>query len=383
MTTDPRRPANKPCPWCAADPASPCFSTCPLRSDDALVASLRAADPLTTRPAPVPMVLFCPSCSARHIDAGVYATKPHHTHACQRCGVVWRPAVVDTVGVLFLPGFKDTPEGIVETGHDIEGQLLSKTERALAEAIYPAWQKALSLEELRRPVKALRNELAATAQGLGVGHARPLTPDEMTATLSPFAEANDALQPYPWVLPEGESRSPFVAMLKQDQAERREALRGSITEVEWEGIQARGRALAPTPEIPERAAVEDLRSLEDFIDETFFKELKPANNTQRRLRLAALLVDVSDVRLEALRASAMGETTHAWVIGCNDYPEAVTLAKTEAEAEAVLDDYVAAKEHATRNAWTSVRRSINALEVQGQRMLFFWVRRVPLVGGAT
>lgn len=55
---------------------------------------------------PVPMLLWCPSCNARHIDEGEFATKPHHTHACQSCGMVWRPAVVPTVGVAFLPGFK-------------------------------------------------------------------------------------------------------------------------------------------------------------------------------------------------------------------------------------------------------------------------------------
>ncbi len=320
-------------------------------------------DPLTTRPAPTPMILFCPSCSARHIDAGVFATKPHHTHACQRCGVVWRPAVVDTVGVAFLPGFKDTPEGIVETGHDIEGQLLSKTERALAEAIYPAWQKALSLEELRGPVKRLRNELAAAAKGLGVGHARPLTPDEMTAALSPFAEANDALQPYPWA-PVG-GASPFVATLKQDQAERRVligSVPGSITEElvkrSWKAAVERIYVVAGL-EVP--AEVE-------------------GNEEGVAVAMMAARVAAQSAELEALRASAMGETAHAWVIGCNDYPEAVTFAKTEAEAQKVLDDYVAAREHATRNAWTSVRRSINALEVQGQRTLFFWVRRVPLAG---
>jgi hypothetical protein len=56
------------------------------------------------------VILYCPSCSGRHIDEGEFATKPHHTHACQHCGFVWRPAVVPTVGVQFLPGFKsETP----------------------------------------------------------------------------------------------------------------------------------------------------------------------------------------------------------------------------------------------------------------------------------
>jgi hypothetical protein len=56
---------------------------------------------------PVPMILTCPSCNARHIDEGEFAIKPHHTHACQGCGMCWRPAIVATCGVQFLPGFKN------------------------------------------------------------------------------------------------------------------------------------------------------------------------------------------------------------------------------------------------------------------------------------
>ena len=56
---------------------------------------------------PIPMLLWCPGCHARHLDVGEFAAKPHHTHACQQCGFVWRPAVVHTVGVQFLPGFKN------------------------------------------------------------------------------------------------------------------------------------------------------------------------------------------------------------------------------------------------------------------------------------
>lgn len=54
----------------------------------------------------IPMILTCPSCGERHIDEGDFAEKPHHTHACQSCGMVWRPAKVNTVGVQFLPGYK-------------------------------------------------------------------------------------------------------------------------------------------------------------------------------------------------------------------------------------------------------------------------------------
>ena len=56
---------------------------------------------------PIPMLLWCPGCGERHIDEGEFATKAHHTHACQTCGNVWRPAVVATRGVRFLPGFKN------------------------------------------------------------------------------------------------------------------------------------------------------------------------------------------------------------------------------------------------------------------------------------
>jgi hypothetical protein len=56
---------------------------------------------------PIPMRLNCPECGVLHIDEGEFATKIHHTHAFQSCGCVWRPAVVPTVGVRFLPGFKN------------------------------------------------------------------------------------------------------------------------------------------------------------------------------------------------------------------------------------------------------------------------------------
>ncbi len=53
------------------------------------------------------MILHCPMCHGRHIDNEEWAKKEHHTHACQHCGHVWRPAIVPTVGVQFLPGFKN------------------------------------------------------------------------------------------------------------------------------------------------------------------------------------------------------------------------------------------------------------------------------------
>jgi len=54
----------------------------------------------------VPMILFCPN-GHRHIDEQEFAEKPHHTHACQECGIVWRPTKINTHGVRFLPGYKN------------------------------------------------------------------------------------------------------------------------------------------------------------------------------------------------------------------------------------------------------------------------------------
>lgn len=59
----------------------------------------------------IPLILSCPVCHERHIDVGEFASRPHRTHACQHCGVVWRPALVPTVGVRFLPGYGPDLEG--------------------------------------------------------------------------------------------------------------------------------------------------------------------------------------------------------------------------------------------------------------------------------
>ena len=51
---------------------------------------------------PIRMRLVCEQCGTLHIDKGEFSTKPHHTHQCEECGLVWRPAVEATVGVMFL-----------------------------------------------------------------------------------------------------------------------------------------------------------------------------------------------------------------------------------------------------------------------------------------
>lgn len=71
---------------------------------------------------PIPMRLHCPArlsdgsmCGVLHVDEGEFADRPHHTHACQTCGNTWRPALVPTVGVQFLPGFR-TPSDAQPVG---------------------------------------------------------------------------------------------------------------------------------------------------------------------------------------------------------------------------------------------------------------------------
>ena len=78
------------------------------RDSDAMQKAFESAMTETITPTPpIPMRIPCPDCGQLHIDDGEFATKPHHTHACQHCGHVWRPAVVATVGVRFLLGFKN------------------------------------------------------------------------------------------------------------------------------------------------------------------------------------------------------------------------------------------------------------------------------------
>lgn len=99
-----------PCASCDVKPGS--YVLCPAcLHNRTLIDRMRDQIAILTRDlaAPIPMLLTCPFCRGRHIDVGEFATKSHHTHACQHdgCGMVWRPALVPTVGVEFLPGFKN------------------------------------------------------------------------------------------------------------------------------------------------------------------------------------------------------------------------------------------------------------------------------------
>lgn len=84
------------------------LSPLPVASSGSVGAAFDRLDKvLAAKDEPIPMRITCPDCGELHIDEGEWATRIHHTHSCQACGLTWRPAVVPTVGVRFLPGFKN------------------------------------------------------------------------------------------------------------------------------------------------------------------------------------------------------------------------------------------------------------------------------------
>jgi hypothetical protein len=83
--------------------------------------------------APISMIIHCPTCRTRHVDEGEFATRPHHTHSCQSCGLTWRPAKVCTIGVRFLPGFKNEAAASPEFNDWVQDWLaLPADERGMA-----------------------------------------------------------------------------------------------------------------------------------------------------------------------------------------------------------------------------------------------------------
>jgi hypothetical protein len=84
------------------------LASLPIGSTGAAGAAFDQLDKALAAPdEPIPIRLTCPECGRLHVDEGEWATRVHATHSCQFCGLTWRPAVVPTVGVRFLPGFKN------------------------------------------------------------------------------------------------------------------------------------------------------------------------------------------------------------------------------------------------------------------------------------
>lgn len=77
-------------------------SDCRTVNEETIVATIRALLDTET-PAPIPLVLHCPSCGLQHIDEPNpergWDNPPHRSHECQSCLCVWRPADVATTGV--------------------------------------------------------------------------------------------------------------------------------------------------------------------------------------------------------------------------------------------------------------------------------------------
>ncbi|WP_186191011.1 hypothetical protein [Burkholderia gladioli] len=100
--------------------------------------------------APIPMLLFCPRCGTQHIDAEewaddphdieqgrmrVWSNPPHRSHLCHKCGCIWRPADVATVGVeaIETSGKADTWNGAPAISESEDACLPAMPENVLAD----------------------------------------------------------------------------------------------------------------------------------------------------------------------------------------------------------------------------------------------------------
>jgi hypothetical protein len=92
--------------WWTTAVGVPCWENLHQRQKDAWV-NIAAVAAAEVRKIPIPMRLPCEKCGVLHIDEGRFATEAHETHVCQGCGLAWKPARVPTVGVAFLPGYKN------------------------------------------------------------------------------------------------------------------------------------------------------------------------------------------------------------------------------------------------------------------------------------
>lgn len=75
--------------------------------EDRLIAALERATIELSRSRelrrPIPVILHCPECRTQHVDRDEWATRPHRTHLCAKCGLEWRASQVPTVGIEKLP----------------------------------------------------------------------------------------------------------------------------------------------------------------------------------------------------------------------------------------------------------------------------------------
>lgn len=112
---------------------------------------------------PVRMRLRCEMCGHLHIDKGEFALRPHKRHQCEKCGLIWQPTLIATIGVKFLN--EVTSELTAEEALDELRQLLypkgvsdgndwdSDTFNAIEGIMYRAGQLTPDGPELAIPVE--------------------------------------------------------------------------------------------------------------------------------------------------------------------------------------------------------------------------------------
>ena len=123
---------------------------------------------------PIPMILFCPSCGVKHVDAPdertpSWTNPPHKSHLCHGCGHIWRPCDRPTEGVkeIATVGKADSPaliypslaerlesaqQEIERLTRDLKVEKDAKADsiRAWSEANVALKRQEQELEELRR-----------------------------------------------------------------------------------------------------------------------------------------------------------------------------------------------------------------------------------------
>lgn len=60
------------------------------------------------------LTLWCPLCSALHVDTGVWAEQKHRTHLCLDCGHTWAPSYFYTFGRLPVTAYERAKAAAME-----------------------------------------------------------------------------------------------------------------------------------------------------------------------------------------------------------------------------------------------------------------------------
>lgn len=132
---------------------------------DKLRRALAAQPPAEpTVAAPLDMVLPCPVCGLRHVDAPEpekgWTNPPHKSHLCHGCGTIWRPASVPTNGVATVAS-----RGQDDTWNPAQPAKTDETREMVAAALEKRAKEMGMLFKPHEPAKSVRVKLPARRIG--------------------------------------------------------------------------------------------------------------------------------------------------------------------------------------------------------------------------